>query len=374
MKSPLYVPVIKGKINDIVAVGQVSRQVRENMKPLIEAMPIASKKIGIDEHVHKFCQYIRKNVPLGEIFVDFYGLMPDACIPDGTNATIFGYQLLKGLGRSVTPVYGLERNDELWEDLRGVVEKFRKGFAFRLRQDDLGEDVIEETWSSILERSSQLNLSENEIDLILDLSSLAEQDIVDLKETIVTFLFGNPRVRHYRSIVVSSSSALRTVGEIEKNSSAEVTRSELYLWCDLWNDLPDEVRPIYSDYGIVHPDFSDMGPNKFMNAKIRYTVGDKILYFRGHGLLYPTKDYEQYRTLARRVRADPRYRSEELSIGNHYLSDCANGHGTPGTPGTWIKADMNHHMTYVVMQIDRLITAFADASTEIQASNLLTRI
>lgn len=112
MKSPLYVPAVKGKLNDIVAVGLVSRRVRENIKPLVEAMPINPKKPAVDEHVHRLCQYIRKHAPLGELFVDFYGLMPEACVPDGTNATLYGYQLLKGLGRYVTPVYGLERNDE----------------------------------------------------------------------------------------------------------------------------------------------------------------------------------------------------------------------------------------------------------------------
>ncbi|MBZ0226322.1 MAG: beta family protein [Comamonas sp.] len=359
MKSPLYVPVVKGKLNDIIAIGLLSRRIRESVKPLIEAMPVNPKKPVVEEHVHRLCQYVRKHAPLGELFVDFYGLMPDARVPDGTNATLYGYQLLKGLGRYVTPVYGLEREDGLWEPLRDVVAGFGKGFAFRLRRDDLADDLIEETWSSVLERSAQLGVGEADIDLILDFASLSGLDLAEIKDMAISFLFGNPRAHHYRSIVIASSSALRTVSHIEKDDMAEVTRGELHLWADLWNDLPDKIRPVYGDYGIVHPDFSDIGPNNNINAKIRYTAGDKLLYFRGHGLKYPVKDYGQYRGLARKVQADPRYRGHTFSFGDEYLSNCARGLGTPGAPATWVKADMNHHVTYVAQQVDRLITTFA---------------
>lgn len=374
MKSPLYVPIVKGKLNDVVAVGKLSRRVRERIKPLVEAMPINPKNPAIDEHVHKLCQYIRKHAPLGDLFVDFYGLMPDAQVPDGTNATLFGYQLLKGLGRYVTPVYGLERNDDLWEPLRAVVAGFGQGFAFRLRRDDLADDLIDETWTSISERSAQLGLGENDIDIILDFASLSGLDLAEIKEVVVSFLFGNPRARNYRSIVVASSSALRTVSDVGLDDMAEVAREELHLWSDLWNDLPDEVRPVYGDYGIVHPDFSDIGPNKYMNAKIRYTAGDKLLYFRGHGLLHPVKDYGQYRALARKVRADSRYRNHTFSVGDAYLNACANGLGTPGTPSTWVSADMNHHITYVAQQIDRLIVAFGAKLSSASVSSLLAEV
>lgn len=374
MKSPLYVPIVKGKRNDLIAVGKLSRHVRECVKPLVEAMPVNRKKTNVDDHVHQLCQYVRKHVPLGNLFVDFFGLMPEDCASDGTNATIFGYQLLKGLGRYVTPVYGIERNNELWTSLREVVEGFGQGFAFRLHRDDLADDLIDETWGAIIERAAQLGLKEESIDIILDFGSLSELDPVEVREATVSFLSGNPRVRNYRSIVVASSSALRTVSEVEKEGVAEIVREELHLWSDLWNDLPDEVRPVYGDYGIVHPDFSDMGPNKYMNAKIRYTVGNKILYFRGHGLLHPQKDFEQYQELAQKVKADARCRSESFSFGDGYLASCAKGHISPGAPATWVKADMNHHITYVALQINRLISAFELTSDFMETSTLLEEV
>ncbi|WP_321870902.1 beta family protein [Paraburkholderia tropica] len=374
MNSVVYVPFVKGKEYDIKAVGSLAKSVREITKPLIETMPINPEEPAIDEHVHKFCRYIKKFAPLGDVFVDFYGLLPDALMPDGTNAILFGYGLLRGLGRQVTPVYGFDRNDDLWPQLGKVVAGFGKGFAFRLGRDDLADYLFDDTWAAIVERTAELGLQENSVDLILDFGSLSGLDSEEIKETVVSFLFHNPRAKFYRSIIVSSSSALKTVGEIEQDHMTEVTRNELHLWSELWNDMPGDVKPIYGDYGVIHPDFSDAGPNKYMNAKIRYTIGDKILYFRGHGLRHPKKDYEQYYALARQVVGDHRCRDRKFSEGDIYLDNCARGQIKPGTPSTWILADMSHHMTYVAQQVNRLVAQFTTLSSEAVSAALLTEI
>ncbi|MCA7928940.1 beta family protein [Burkholderia cepacia] len=374
MSSIVYVPFVKGKENDIKAVGSLAKAIREITKPLIEIIPINPEKPDIDKHVHKFCRYIKKFSPLGEIFVDFHGLLPDALMSDGTNSILFGYSLLRGFGREVTPVYGFDRNDNLWPQFGKVVASFGKGFAFRLGRDDLADYLFDDTWAAIVERSGEMALQEKSVDLILDFGNLSGLDNEAIKENVISFLFHNPRAKFYRSIIVSSSSALKNVGEIEQDEMTEVTRHELHLWSQLWNDMPDEIKPIYGDYGVIHSGFSDVGPNQNMNAKIRYTVGDKILYFRGHGLRRPKKDYAQYYELAKQVVADDRYRTRNFSYGDTYLDNCARRQIKPGTPSTWILADMSHHMTYVARQVDRLIAHFVSLSSETVPSTLLEEI
>ena len=371
-----YVPIIKGKVNDLKALGRLSPKLRALTKPLIETMPHAIKKKdkkqkSLEAHIFSFCEYIRKHVPLGDVSVDFYGLMPDAELPDGTNAVLHGFRLLKALGRTVTPVFGLERNDDLWVPLGQIARDFGTGFGFRLRRDDLADDLHDETWQQISERSAEMGLAESEIDIILDFAEVLADEREQLAETAISFLFTNPRIRHYRSIVVAGSSALRTVKDVEKDGMGTVVRNELHLWSALWRDMPDDLKPIYGDYGVVHPDFSDMGSSKYMNAKIRYTVGDKILYFRGHGLHHPIKDYEQYHSLARQVVADVRFRGRSHSLGDAYVEDCARELIGHGAAATWVAADMNHHLTYACAQIGRLLEQFAIAPEESEASALL---
>ena len=374
MISTVYVPIIKGKLNDLKAVGRLNPRLRALRKPLIEAMPVDAEKWTLEKHVFMFCEYIRKHVPLGDIAVDFYGLMPDATLEDGTNAILHGYRLLKAFGRPVTPVFGLERNDDLWKPLADIAAGFGAGFAFRLRRDDLVDYQQDETWQSITQRSAEMGIKEAETDLVLDFAEVSAAESSTLAETVISFLFANPRIRNYRSIVVAGSSALRTVSEVGRDDMSSVTRNELHLWSDLWMDMPDDLKPVFSDYGVVHPDFSDLGPNQNINGKIRYTAGDKILYFRGHGLKKPVKDYEQYHDIAQRVIADPRFRGRGFSSGDAVVEDCARGHIGPGAPNTWVQADMNHHITYTCKQVQRLIAEFAEHDDNVSAAELLSTV
>ncbi|PFH08805.1 T4 beta protein [Collimonas sp. PA-H2] len=370
----VYVPLVKGKKNDLMAVGRVNNDVRQLMKPFIEAMPINPKAPLVEEHVFKLCEYIRKHLPLGEIFVDFHGLMPDATISDGTNATLHGFALLKAFGRSVTPAYGFERNDDLWDTLGAIARDFDKGFCFRLSRDDLAEYLFDDVWAQIIERTAQMRLPQNKIDLLLDLRHIDGEDTSNLAENIVSFLFHNPNIAGYRSIVIAGSSALKTVGSIEKNKVGEVIRQELRLWSALWRDMPDTIKPTFGDYGIIHPDFSDQTTSRYVNAKIRYTAGDKIIYFRGHALHHPIKDYDQYHDLASRVSADFRYVGRTRSFGDTYIDDCARRLIKPGSLATWVIADMNHHVCYTARQLARLTQQLASTVTESEAEIALSTV
>ncbi|MFJ1471054.1 hypothetical protein QPK29_025320 [Massilia sp. YIM B02787] len=360
----VYVPVVKGSKYDLMAVGRVNKSVRTAIKPFVEAMPVDPQKPSIDEHVYKLCSGIRKHLPLGELFVDFYGLMPDDIVADGTNAIIHGFRLLKGLGRPVTPVFGFERNDELWDGLGAIAREFGKGFCFRLSRDDLDEYQFDDVWSQIIERSAQMNIPHDQIDLMLDYRHIDAESVKSLAENVISFLFHNPDVAQFRSVVVAGSSALKSVAEIEKDGMGEVVRQELHLWSFLWRDMPDNFKPIFGDYGVIHPDFSNQSPSKYVNAKIRYTVGDKIVYYRGHALHFPDKDYEQYHELASRVIADRRYVGRDKSDGDKCIDDCAKRMIGPGALGTWVAADMNHHVCYSARQMARLIQKLQLASSE----------
>lgn len=362
MTRQLYSPIVKGKLNDLKALGRISTTARSTVKPLIEAMPLP-KGGDIEKHIHNLAHYLVKHVPLGEIYLDFYGLRPDLSTPDGANATIAGFELIKALGRAVTPVYGFGRNDALWPLLSKVVVANARGFCFRIDIDDL-DDQAEETWSLILERSAEIGLKPNEIDLILDLRDLKNLELEDLQETVLDFLAVNPRYQQYRTIILSGSSALKTVGNIPKDGIGNVARRELTLWSRLQREVNDGTTLVFSDYGVIHPDFSDQGPNKNINAKIRYTDRGRIMYFRGHGLRHPVKDYTQYHELATQVRDSVGYQGRHFSYGDWYIDAVANFNNTPGSPSTWVLADMNHHLEYTAKQIASLALKVREVTDE----------
>ncbi len=362
MATQLYSPIVKGKLNDLKALGKISAAARTNIKPLIEAMPLA-KGGDIEKHLQKLADYLVKHVPFGDIYLDFYGLLPDLKTPDGTNATIAGFNLIKALGRTVTPVYGFDRNDSIWTSLAAVIGENGHGFCFRIDIDDL-DDQADDTWRQIVERSAEFGLKPSEIDLMLDLRGLNNREFEDLQEVVLDFLVINPLIQQYRTIVLAGSSALKTVTTVPKDGVDHMKRYELTLWSKLQREVPEHIDLVFGDYGVIHPDFSDQGPNKHMNAKIRYTDRGRIVYFRGHGLRHPIKDYEQYHGLAVQVRESAGYQGRAFSYGDRYIDDVADFNTTHGSPATWVLADMNHHLEYTARQMASLAPKVREVADE----------
>jgi len=364
----IYTPIVKGKMWDLKALGKLSAKARTAIKPLVEAMPVP-KDSSVDEHLDKFTHYLKKYYPIGQLFVDFYGLVPGAVTDDGSSAVIAGYHLLKQKGRLATPTYGFDRDDSVWPELRKVVAAFGQGFCFRVDIDDM-DDVADDTWLQIIERSAELGLQPNQIDLVIDLRDIREREVSELKDLVIDFLSFKPLDREYRSISVVGSSALKTVTDVPKDGEGDIQRIELRLWTQLQVDLGESQEIIYGDYGVIHPEFSDAGPNKNKNAKIRYTFGLNIRYFRGHRLADPP-GFAQFHILAERVRSSSAYRGREFSFGDTHLDDCADLNTGSGHLGTWVLTDMNHHMEYAALQIARLRVEIHTASSLEDVEELL---
>lgn len=361
----IYVPVVKAKLNDLKALGAMTLSVRAGTRPLIDVMPPARDQ-SVDERLAQAAGYIVKFVPFGPLIVDFYGLV-GLRTSDDSSATIAGFRELKGRGRPVVPAYGFQRDDNIWSDLAQIAQDFEQGFCFRIDRDDL-DDQSEETWSQILERSSQLGLSPPEIDLVIDLRAIERENLPQLQDQVLDFLHMGPQASSYRNIAVVGSSALRTVTDVEEDGEQDIARNELLLWSDLERDLPDALSLKFGDYGVVHPEFSDRGSAKHINGKIRYTCGARIRYFRGHKLL---GDYAQYHEIAARVRNSGLFMGRGFSYGDKYLDEVANFHRSHGSPGTWVLADMNHHLEYTAAQMRRLVETIRSASNENSARRLL---
>jgi hypothetical protein len=369
--SHFYAPIVKCKSNDLKALSRLSPGIRASIKPLVELTPVPADR-STDEHLLKFIHYVMKYQPDGELFVDFYGFLPSEKISTGLSAAIAGFRVLRKQNRPVTPTFGLGRDDEVWALLRKEIESFGKGFCFRLEPDDL-DDQSEESWQEIIERSATLGVEPARTDLLIDLRHLGFANVVALKELVLDFLSFAPQSNKYRSIIVSGSCAPKHVGGFPADGIGEVDRKELRLWIHLRLDISEEIPLVFSDYGVIHPDFSDMGPNKNSNGKIRYTVGDKTHIFRGHKLFDPS-DFAQYHVLAERVRSSAYYRGADFSFGDRYIDDCADFNDGPGNMGNWVLADMNHHIQYSTRQLEALVANVTAGLTEVQVEQLIESV
>jgi hypothetical protein len=371
MSSFSYLPIVKGKVNDIKAISQVSPSARAGVKPLIE-LTAPGPETNIDDTLAAFANRLYDLPPTLDVFVDLYGLSPGTTTAGGEEATIAGFSLLADRGLALTPVYRFGFDDSLWPQMVDIVTRFQRGFCFRIDFDDL-EDQAEETWRQILERTAELRLAPSDVDLLIDLRYITENVFPQREVAAIDFLNHQPKRFVPRTITLAGSSALKEVGPIPENGHAAIRRQELRLWARLQAEFQGSTSITYGDYGIVHPDFSQAARVTNANGKIRYTAGDSIHYFRGSRLSKPP-GYKQYHALAKRVGESRFYCGRGFSVGDAFIDDCANCRVGTGNLPIWVHTDQNHHFEYTAKRSVYLNKTLAQASSARDAERILASV
>lgn len=348
-----YCPIIKGKMNDIKAMSLLASSTAGAIRPLYELPPFLPTQTP-EQVLSRFATRLSKLSGSRACYVDFPLLKPGAKTSSGEAALDVAFAQLTALGIPFDPVFGFDRDDSLWP-LVVKQAKSTGGLLLRLEPDDVefAEDTIEKI-TDLRSRGLDLRM----VDVMIDCRFLSSEGAArDVAAEVADFIDKLAATTTMRKFLVAGSSAPKTVTEIEKDSTGDVARSELTLWATLATErLP--VEPIYSDYGVIHPDFSDLTASTHINGKIRYTEGKKIHIFRGHSLRLGDK-FEQYRKLAAAVASSRHYQGNSFSYGDRYIYDCATGHAGTGNPGTWVLVDQNHHVSYTDHQLRKLRTMIA---------------
>jgi hypothetical protein len=349
--TPFYSPVVKGKTYDLKAFGKAVEAGSIGMKPMVDVLPVSVGKT-VDQHIKKLVTDLSFVPLIVPIYVDFYGFLPGQIGPLKFPAVIEGYKALFNEKRYVTPVYGFGRDESVWKHLPAAIAAHGKGFCFRIEIEDL-DDESENTWANIISKTADLGLTPANVDIFVDLRDIRIADVDELQDLVTDFFSLMPSGGKYRSLCVAGSSAAKDVTNIARDSVGSVYRNELKLWARLRVDVPICSELVYGDYGIIHPDFAENVPcGGTVNCKIRYTIGDRIIVFRGH---VRSGDSGQTHLLAQQVIAHVAYRGNGYSAGDSYIYECAHHLIGPGNPANWVFADLNHHYVYVCNQLRKLI-------------------
>jgi hypothetical protein len=345
-----YAPVIKGKLNDIKAISYIAHGLADRIKPVFELPPFIETDKP-EQVLARFAARLSKLYPTRPCYIDFPLLKAGARTSQGDLVLSVAYGQLNALSLNYEPVYGFDRDDALWGT---VIQQAKRsgGMLLRLGLDDL--EFASDTFDQIQDLTLR-GLDTTKMDVLLDCRSLSDiASTVAASEMASIFIDNLATSFRVRKIIVAGSSALKTVTSIEKNSRGDVLRNELSLWANIRvRNLP--LDAIYSDYGVIHPDFTDLTPSPHINGKIRYTQGRHFHVFRGHSLSQDDK-YEQYRKLSHSVLTSGFFQGHKYSHGDRYIYDCATGQTSTGNAGTWVMNDLNHHFTYAAQQIQRLET------------------
>lgn len=360
-----YTPILKGKANDLKALGKVPRTFIPRLSPIIE-LPSPNEDESIDEAHARFAQQLRKYCPAHTISVDLHTIHPDGRLRDGSLALESLCAFLRGVGLRFVPVYGFDHEPELWDRVASVARRDGRGLTFRLKPEDL--DANEDTVADIIGRLKHSGISAADTHLVIDLGSLTPfdgGDLVRLRSACQDFIEAAVSAADFQRVSLAGSSMPRDVGEVPVEGGKTYARRELTLWAEVLTNLPDRAVG-YGDYGIVHPSFSDKIIATNANAKIRYTGRTAHHIFRGYNLKKDLR-YQQYHELAERVVVSSIYMGRDFSFGDERTWLCAKHEASCGNLGTWVEADMNHHLVCAASQLPGVASLLAQGVNAIEA-------
>jgi hypothetical protein len=133
--------------------------------------------------------------------------------------------------------------------------------------------------------------------------------------------------------------AIRTVSRYTGEVALRVARSDLSR-----PTIQDEITALLASHDITYED---------VHLIVDVGTDDAWLVMRGEALRSKTgPKYAQYPATAELLCEQKEYRGPAFSSGDHYIWQIASREiEVTGSPETWLRAGINHHLAFVVRQV-----------------------
>ncbi len=216
-----YVPILRWKRGEWVALREMLTEDRAALTPLIELCPKdfaawspQNPQVANDVLTRK-ADEIRKNCGHGTLFVDLVHLdlqMPSLCAADGTHALVFltdrvrmrEPSFLPDTEPEVIPVTGLDRSSSYQSAVRSVISVDERGVCIRLRGQQLNQPTLPVRLQELLDF---LELEPGEADLIVDLQMTDGSGV-----SLPGICDGLPSLHQWRTFTVASGAFPKDLG------------------------------------------------------------------------------------------------------------------------------------------------------------------
>ena len=222
--------------------------------------------------------------------------------------------------------------------------------AIRLLRSDLRNSSLKGEVDYLIQ---ELSLSPEQIDLIIDLQIIgdSESNFRDLTQRL-------PYIDQWKKLIALSGAFPRNLSGFEKNDEHEHPRSD-WLW---WARQDARQRPIFGDYTVQYPLYEEPPVRANFSASIRYTSDDYWVIMRGEGVFNDDgPGFAQFPANAQLLSDRSEFCGPDYSFGDKYIFEMGQQSERTGTAEHWIRAGINHHMTFTANQISNSLAGSTDS-------------
>ncbi|MBI4804467.1 MAG: beta family protein [Desulfovibrio sp.] len=344
-----YVPIVKTKKGELVGVENLQSQI-SNVTPLWEVFGDFDDNDNLSQQaLNKLANKIRRAWQRDEpCFVDASN-MQEITITTGVHPAEVLFNELHLCGVRAIPVISPGSPIQYQQAIRNEVVKRGEGLCFRLFLDY--EDEEQSANQDIDELLEFFQLERGSCDIVFDMRTTDLSSTGLLASAIVNTINSTNAIASFRTLTLASSSFPTSSG-IPKGISM-VRRLDWLLWTSILSRPSIVRKPSYGDYTCLNPEITDFDPLTMKPAaKIRYTSQRVWVTFKGSQM---KGNGGQYHNLAANVIARQEYMGASFSWGDGYIDGCAQRTCGPGNLTNWVTVDVNHHIAYVIHQLQNEI-------------------
>lgn len=363
--KPKHITVLKGLHGEFMAAEHLDSSTANKLLPLFEI-----ERLGDRDN---WPQYIKKSPTptmtyLESIFgklqkawgsrpvmVDAYHWSPKAQVENGEHVISYTIRQLQLASVAVIPVVGYDRWDtpEYRLALQSIPSPTDGHHCIRLDPIALDDAAEPELFREIIDDIiDTLELDPTRCSVLIDFGDIstnsASVESLISKASSVLVQLAELGFQYY-SVAGCSLPNSVPLAVHDQDSSGMVLRKEMLVWQALKQSLP--TFPIVSgDYGVRGPTTVKFH-NPHMNGKIRHTIPKQTFLVRGHAISKDGGKHTQMAGLVKRLKTSGHFLGANFSWGDEQISQRTQP-DKPGNPTQWIAYDTNHHLTFVIQEVE----------------------
>jgi Beta protein len=348
-----YVPILRWKRAEWVALGKLTLEDRRSITPLVEPTPWSFKGRN-NKPAPNPADVLTKNAldlqeqwGLTPFFVDLWHVDPSLRIASSFHPLEFLAEQARSRGLGLIPVTGLHRDRHYQAAVTSVITRDRRGACIRIHPTDVESPEFPENLSGLL---GLIGLEMENADLLVDYQVWRQG-----APTVAALSNLIPDIDRWRTFSVASGAFPRdltgfTIGQ------HTLPRFDWMGWKAQVSTCPIPRRlPTFSDYTIQHADFAEPPEYANFSASIRYTSNDYWVIMRGESVFQDNgPGFAQWPANAQLLCSRNEYCGPKFSFGDQYIHQMGAQILSTGNAETWLRAGVNHHMVFVVRQIANL--------------------
>lgn len=366
MIRTVHTSILRANKGELEALVNLDARTVGKVSPLFEITPLTEAIRQDRAYMRKTTTPVltylnRKLDPIAEgwgtrrAMVDGFQWAPDAHVETGDHLIAYMVSRLRSLGVDVVPVIGYDRWDSTAYRLgiKGIVPRSDGTWCLRLDRSAV-EDAAEPEYfrGRVADIVEELELQPEKCFVILDFADISS-DATPLELLVSSALnvIGGLETFHFDHYVTVGCSLPPTINLAvsKRDAVGAVLRKEMLLWQTLRLEYP-QIRIESGDYGVRGPTTTEQ-PSKYTNGKIRHTVKQQTFVARGHPFRDDGGRYVQMHGLAATVVRSTHFLGGNFSWGDDQIVLCSRFQAL-GALSRWIAIDTNHHLTFVVQEVE----------------------